>query len=179
MKNILKMKNSTLIFRSLAVIIFIAGSAHLISYASQNTNYNYQEPIRFDKIDKTNNEVEIQSTNKKINPEINYIVGKWKVTYNTDDFKGAIVYDIKKQGNIFNAYTYQYQDKNGNSLKAENSKTLTIKKFDGYKGKGIYEIEYEKQKYQVECEIDMVDENTFKLSYDYYGYSDVETWKRQ
>jgi len=30
----------------------------------------------------------------------------------------------------------------------------------------------------VPCQIDMVDENTFKLSYDYYGYSDVETWKR-
>ena len=90
-----------------------------------------------------------------------------------------MVYTIKKEDKTFNAYTTSYEDASGNAIKAENAKILTITSFDGYKGKGIYEVEYEEQKYQVECKIDMIDEDSFKLSYDYYGYSDVETWKRQ
>lgn len=178
------MKNSTLLFRSILVIAVIAGSAHLATYASQenNTVEVYDENSSEEIISEnsiSNEEKPSENTSKNYNENTDYIIGKWKVTYNDKNFKGAIVYNIKKVGKTFNAYTYQYQDEAGNSQKAENAKILTIKNFDGYKGKGVYEIEYEKQKYQVECDINMVDENTFKLSYDYYGYSDVETWKRQ
>ena len=174
------MKNSTLVFRSLAIIIFIAGIAHLVTYASQNDALNNNNEKSRDP-----NQLQIPSEdlnqNEKTsrNPEIDYIVGKWKVFYKDEGFKGAVVYDIIKEGPFFNAYTHQYQDEKGNAEKAEGSKTLIIKGFDGYKGKGIYTVEYEQQHYQVDCQIDMVDENTFKLSYDYYGYSDMETWKRQ
>ncbi|WP_298511625.1 hypothetical protein [uncultured Kordia sp.] len=160
------MKNSTLLFRSLLVIILLAGGAHLVTYAAQNK----------DSI--TTNEVIPDTENTAPNYETDYIVGKWIVNYNSDDYKGAIVYDIKKEGNKFNAYTYEYQDEKGYGEKAEKTKTLTINSFDGYKGKGTYKIEYEGETYDVQCNIDMVDENSFKLSYDYYGYGDVETWKR-
>ncbi|PIA77386.1 hypothetical protein BFR04_08015 [Gaetbulibacter sp. 4G1] len=172
------MKDSTLLFRSLATIIFIGGIAHLTSYASQkdDINHNYEESIDSNQENVFPEDEKPKSNN---NLETDYIVGKWKVNYNTEDFNGAVFYNIKKEGKIFNAYTYQYQDKNGNSEKAEGLKTLIIKSFDGYQGKGVYTIEYEQQQYQVDCQIDMVDENTFKLSYDYYGYSDIETWKRQ
>ncbi|WP_299114098.1 hypothetical protein [uncultured Winogradskyella sp.] len=172
------MKNSTLLFRSLATIIFIAGTAHLAGYTFQKNDidYNYQESTDSNKENLLTKDEKSKSKN---NPETDYIVGKWKVNYNTEDFNGAVFYTIKKEGGNFNAYSYQYQDKNGNSEKAEGLKTLIIKSFDGYQGKGVYTIEYEQQQYQVDCQIDMVDENTFKLSYDYYGYSDVETWKRK
>ena len=162
------MKNSTLIFRSIAVIIFIAGGAHLVSYASQTTNFNYQDSI--------NKTYELDNNESS---DVNFIVGKWKVNYNSKEFKGAIVYNLLKEGKKFNAYIYKYLDENGYEQKAEKQKVLTISSFDGYKGKGIYKIEYEGKTYDVKCTIDMVDENTFKLSYDYYGYSDIETWKKQ
>ncbi|GGI57746.1 hypothetical protein [Winogradskyella haliclonae] len=172
------MKDSTLLFRSLAAIIFITGIAHLASYASQkdDINYSYDESI-----DSNQKKIfpEEEKTKSNNNPDTDYIVGKWKVNYNVEDFNGAIFYNIKKEGEYFNAYTYEYQDKNGNSEKAIGLKTLVIKSFDGYQGKGVYSIEYEHQQYQVDCQIDMVDKNAFKLSYDYYGYSDVETWQRQ
>jgi len=171
------MKNSTLVFRSLAVIIFITGIAHLTSYASQKEDLNdsyYESPD----LDKEYNLKEDENSTTNTSLEIDYIIGKWKVTYNSEDFNGAVVYDINKEGKDFCAYTYQYQDEKGNSEKAEGTKTLIIKNFDGYKGKGVYTIEYKQQQYQVDCQIIMVDENTFKLSYDYYGYNDVETWKR-
>ncbi|GAA4278055.1 hypothetical protein [Aquimarina mytili] len=174
------MKKTTLVFRSLAVIIFIAGIAHLTSFASQkdDLNYSYEDSID---LNQKQNLYQDENPKKitKSNPETDYIVGKWKVSYNSDNFKGAVVYSIKKEGKVFNAYTHQYQDEKGNQKKAEGAKTLIIKSFDGYKGKGRYTVEYEDQQYQVNCQIDMVDENTFKLSYDHYGYGDVETWKRQ
>ncbi|EZH75714.1 hypothetical protein ATO12_02675 [Aquimarina atlantica] len=185
------MKNSTLLFRSISVVILLAGSAHLASYASQSSNHTSGTDLEKNTISQfpeekkqaienedRNNETSNASTNY-YNEETDYIIGNWRVTYNSKEFRGAIVYTIKKEGNVFNAYTYQYEDESGNSERAKSTKTLVIKSFDGYKGKGIYTIEYKKQIYDIECAIDMVDENTFKLSYDYYGYSDVETWKRQ
>ncbi|WP_271766205.1 hypothetical protein [Aquimarina algiphila] len=170
------MKNSTLLFRSLATIIFISGIAHLVSYASHKDDITYNESVN---IIEEYNLKEDKNSKANNNPKTDYIVGKWKVNYNSEDFIGAVLYNIKKEGENFNAYVYQYQDKNDNSEKAEGSKALIIKNFDGYQGKGVYTIEYEQQQYQVDCQIDMIDENNFKLSYNYYGYSDVETWKRQ
>lgn len=151
------MKNSTLIFRSLAVIVFLTGIAHMASYASPKKEV--MQPIEI--IDSISLE------------------GKWKVNYATEDFKGAIIYSIKKEDQSLHAYTYQYQDESGATEKAEGTKTLTIQNFDGSQGNGIYTIEYEKKSYEVDCKITMTDSNTFELSYDYYGYSDVEIWKRQ
>ncbi|MBW1294802.1 hypothetical protein [Aquimarina litoralis] len=185
------MKYSTLVFRSLAVIIFITGIAHLTSYASQKDNsiYNHesltdadQEQVISEKSDhkeQTLFEGSLPEKNTNNISKIDDIVGKWKVTYNNEDFKGSIIYHLKKEGTVFNAYTYEYQDENGYAEKADGIKTLIIKKFNGVKGKGSYTVEYEGQQYQVDCQIDMIDKNTFKLSYDYYGYGDVEIWKRK
>jgi len=174
------MKNLTLLFRSLAIIIFIAGTAHLVSYASpkDKLKYNGKESTNSDRDQKLSKDENLEK-NTNYYPEIDYIKGNWKVTYNSEGFKGTIMYTIKKEGEVFNAYTYQYQDEKGYIEETKSTKNLIIKNFDGYKGKGIYTIEYEQKEYQVDCQIDMVDENTFKLSYDYYGYSDIETWKRQ
>ncbi len=175
------MKNSTLFFRTLFFIILIAGTAHLVTYASQqkvNTNESLETEVSFeDTVEQTKQESKTEENNRDL--ETDYIIGKWKVIYDDKDFKGGIVYEIKKEGNVFNASTLEYQDEKGNSQKAKKIKTLVIKKFDGYKGKGIYIITYKGKKYDVECDIDMVDENTFKLSYESYGYSDIETWERQ
>ncbi len=165
------MKNSTLLFRSLAIVILIAGCAHLVTYASKNSGYNY-------KTEETTTEDIISENEKTYDQNTDFITGKWKVTYNSKAFKGSIVYEIKKEGSKFNAYTSQYLDEKGNTQKAEGDKALIIKSFDGYRGDGTYRIEHEGEIYNVECTINMLDENTFELKYDYYGYSDIETWKR-
>lgn len=178
------MKNSTLLFRSIAVILLLAGSAHLVSYAAQGTSYGTERMPSEEKVEERSTSelpVKVNEAQKELenyNEETDYIIGNWKVTYDSEDYKGTIVYTIKKEGKLFNAYTYQYEDENGNSEKAKPLKILIIKSFDGYKGKGVYTIKYEGKTYDVPCDIGMVDENTFKLSYDYYGYGDIETWKR-
>lgn len=158
------MKNSTLLFRSLIIIALLAGIPHLFAYATEQPTPNVAAAT----VDTTTTE-----------PTKNdFILGNWKVDYQTPELTGAIIYTIKKEGEQFTAYTHQYADENGYTEQAERTKTLVITQFDGYKGKGTYLVAYEGKKYEMECQIDMVDENTFKLSYDYYGYADVETWKR-
>lgn len=190
------MSNTTLFLRSLAVIILLSGFAHIFAYTSQGSQPEVvvetslptdtsnslldtiAEPSASTEVAKTDTPPKQLPKPTNYNAETDYITGKWKVTYDSEAFKGAIIYNLKKEGKTFNAYTFQYEDENGYSQKAEGFNILTIKKFDGYQGTGIYKLEYEGEKYDVACQIDMVDENTFKLSYDYYGYSDVETWKR-
>lgn len=180
------MKNSTLIFRSLIVIVLITGAAQYFTEISkvpteQTTKSNTEVSTTKKNTSKTNTpQKSITKKTDSYNENIDYIIGKWGVAYNNDNFKGEVVYRLKKEGKIFNAYTYEYKDKAGNTEEAKNkSKILSITSFDGYNGKGIYEMEFEKQTYQVECAINMVDVNTFKVSYDYHGYNGVETWKRQ
>ncbi len=180
------MSNSILLFRSIVVVILLAGFAHLFAYSTQEkqtitTPKNWDSdttsiPIS-EKINSTTNSEQLNKS-ATYNSSTDYIIGKWKVLYNSDEFKGTIVYKLEKEEGKYNAYTFQYEDENGYTEKAEETKTLIISEFDGYKGEGIYMLTYEGKQYDVSCQIDMVDENTFKLSYDYYGYSDTETWKR-
>ncbi|WP_431127618.1 hypothetical protein [Flagellimonas flava] len=177
------MKNSTLVFRSLGILIFLAGLAHLFSFgvdASDDTPTSPTETsAALEQQPKAEIPMEKPVTKTAYNPETDHLIGQWKVAYNTEDFKGAIIYNIKKEGKVFNAYNHQYEDENGYSQKAEGTKTLTITKFNGSKGKGIYSIAYKGEQYEVDCKIALVDKNSFTLSYDYYGYGDVETWKKQ
>lgn len=189
------MKNSTLIFRSFIVVFVIVGTAHFFSTKTEAVSDEvetkkmdepdvYKDTVKQkeesrlvdDKVTYMNEEVK---SAKKIeaNMETDYIIGNWKVELDTDEFKGAIVYDLKKEKDVFKAYTLKYIQA-GESELADKVMTLSIESFDGYKGVGVYHIEFEDEKYEVPCQIDMVDENTFKLSYDYYGCSDTETWKR-
>lgn len=177
------MKDSTLFFRSLAIIILIAGIAHLVrlgsTYTAADSNAAEDESLNEAMDSLAEKRTDENFLTSPIDDETDYIVGKWIVQYKSEEFNGAVLYDLKKEGALFNAYTEEYRDENGNSQKAEGDKVLTINEFDGYKGNGIYSISYEGKKYEVSCTIDMIDENTFKLSYDYYGYGDVETWKRR
>ena len=161
------MKNSTLIVRSVFVILLLAGTAQYFSYRNNQQN----EAVTTSKVPE-----KLSDTNKI--KKTKTLVGKWKVNYNSETFKGAIVYNIKKEGNTFNAYAYEYIDMEGYREKAKNEKTLIIKSIGNKSGKGVYNIKYENNVYDVPCTIKIIDNDSFILSYDYFGYSDSETWKR-
>ncbi len=176
------MKNSTLLYRTLFLIILIAGSAHLVTYASHNntekSDASTKKPATT--VENTISTEEKSNTIKEevLEVETNVIEGKWKVSYDSSELNGSIIYAIKKEANVFNAYTHTYEDENGYTQKAEGTKTLAITSFDGKKGVGNYSVQFEGESYTIACKIELLDDNTFTLSYDYYGYSDVETWKK-
>lgn len=170
------MKSSVLLFRSLAIIIFIAGGAHLFNYLSPNQTSSIETNSN---LLKSKNNIEEKSVLQNKAPlSVKDITGKWKVVYNSEEFKGSIIYNLINENNLINAYTWEYQDENGNREKAANEIALIIQKFDGSNGKGSYNIMYEGKKYDVDCEIKIINKTTFELSYDYYGYGDTETWKK-
>ncbi len=151
------MKNSTLLIRSLLIIAILAGSAHVFSSPSITGNKSSGVSAE----------------------QAPYLLGKWEVNYSSKEFTGTVVYDIKQEQKELVAYTYQYKDTNGYTEKAEGAKVLTIHSFDGKEGKGTYTTEYEGKTLDIACKIEKVDAKTLKLSYDYYGYSESETWKKQ
>lgn len=180
------MKLANSIFKVLGYVIILGGLATLIVYAlypSQNEWEYYTqeasveeqyvtEDITEEKIKKTSS-TEIVVKNKKAVS----LVGKWKVEYKS--LNGSLVYDIKKRGKIYNAFTYEVQDENGYGEKVPLVKTLIITYFNGKKGKGTYKVEFEGKRYDIPCKINLKDNNAFLLSYNYYGYKDTEVWKRE
>lgn len=160
------MKSSTLLIRVVVVVILITGGSHFFSHASSRTS-----------ITKTNHLLEIDTDTTSIT--LQDLKGKWKTTYNTKEFKGAILYEFKLENEKINGYSIEYQDENGYGEKSNNALTLTIHKINNFKGKGIYFITYQGEKHKVKCTIEMINLKKFKLSYDYYGYSDSEIWIKQ
>lgn len=160
------MKKSTY-FLILFVLIILVGGFQLTSYASQTekpTIIKFDEPARSNYLDESQQK--------------NFLEGNWKVKYNSEEMKGAISYVIKKEGDVFNAFTTEYFDEDGQSMKADGEKTLIVKSFNGKSGVGTYKFEYEGKQYDVLCKIHKIDDNSFKLSYEFYGYSGSEIWKR-
>lgn len=165
------MKNSTLLFRSLIVIFILAGTAHWATYAAKQLAVN-----------PTSNAISDHSQPTKItNDQAYYLLGKWTALYDSKEFKGSIVYDIKNEGGLLNGYIHSLLDENGYSFEDDSvgKKILIVQSFDGEAGKGIYKVDYAGKQYDIECTIQMLDEKTFELTYDYYGYGDTETWKKQ
>ena len=177
------MKSSTLLFRSLAIIIFIAGGAQLAgyltydAYSANETETNLLDLEQIETTPKENKSTQ-NTSEEELLLSTTELQGKWGVTYNSEEFTGTMVYDLKKEGKVINAYLVEYRDEEGYAEAAKPEKTLVIKKFDGKKGRGIYNVSYEGETYEVDCKITIVDDNTFQLSYDYYGYGDTEIWKK-
>lgn len=175
----IKMKNSTLFFRSLCIILLLAGSAHLFAFIANNKNQptvknNKKIPLAPTK------DTSITHIEKEIPPNEDPLIGFWKVFYDseTPSDRISIIYQIKKEGIAYNAYSIRYEDESGFSQKAEGAKVLTIENLSSKEGKGIYTFTYEKKTHKVNCDIKIIDKSTFQLSYIYFGYGDVETWKK-
>lgn len=180
------MKIANSIFKVLGYVIILGGLGTLIVFALYPSQdeweyYTQEAPIEEQYVteDTTEEKTKKVSLKEKVVRSKNTVslIGKWKVVYKS--LNGSVVYHIKKEGKIYNAFTYEVQDENGYGEKVPLVKTLVIKSFDGKKGKGIYKVEFEGKKYDVPCKINLKDDNTFQLSYNYYGYKDTEVWKRK
>ncbi|CAL2104552.1 conserved protein of unknown function [Tenacibaculum sp. 190130A14a] len=181
------MKIANSIFKVLGYIIILGGLATLVVYAlypspDEWEYYTQEGSIETQYVTKDVTEEKtkkiITTTKKNVkNNNVVSLVGKWKVVYK--NLNGSVIYNIKKEGKTYNAFTYEVQDENGYGEKVPSVKTLIVKYFNGKKGKGIYKVEFEGKKYDIPCKINLKDNSTFLLSYDYYGYKDTEVWKRE
>jgi hypothetical protein len=179
------MSNSKLIIRSLIIIALLTATAHYFS-----GNYGSTKPDLPNKTEPTSTETDSlndtlviahQRTDKKdINTSFvgKEIIGKWKVKWNDEYFNGAALYRIYKNENKVIGKSIRLYDENDQSI-ADDTKIFSLKSFKGSKGKGIYSIKFEGEKYDVPVDLHLINPKTLKVSYDYYGYRGNETWKKQ
>ncbi|PCE66037.1 hypothetical protein [Sediminicola luteus] len=102
--------------------------------------------------------------------------GHWKTTYDYQGDKVEVTYQIKTEAKKTQARTVKMSMQG----QSEKDDTLVMSNITMSNGKGStkYHIEYEGEKYDVDAKLKLVDKNTLEVSYDFYGYSDTETWKR-
>lgn len=169
------MKNSTLLLRSLLIIAFLTGIAQLATLYSK-TSHQTALPVE-NKIDSDHLSKSIKKESEKDMPL--YLTGKWQVEYNDDSYKGAIVYNINKTKENLSATLFAYYPEGENMTYGNGEMVLEVKEFENYKGKGVYHLNYMGESYDTACEIDMIDANSFVLSYYFQNHPIQETWIRK
>lgn len=105
------------------------------------------------------------------------LLGKWKVIYNDESFKGEVVYEVKLEGERVKGYAISYKDESGKTTEMEEL-VLQLKSYKKGKGKGTYSADYEGTRYDMNCTLKLVSPRELTVSYSYYGYSGTEQWIR-
>ena len=162
------MHNLKLFIISLGVIATLAGIPHLVA------NQTKPEPKE---VSPATPQESSQKPNQVAKEDNNVLLGKWKVTYDSGEVKGATINKISERDGKMTGVTVAYMDEYGNAEKANDTiLEITVEKPKVLKG--IYKLEYEGESYKVPCKIQLVSETQLRLSYDYYGYADTETWNK-
>ncbi|MEM7374404.1 MAG: hypothetical protein AAF587_37770 [Bacteroidota bacterium] len=105
------------------------------------------------------------------------LLGDWKASYDSEEFRGEVIYQFREKEGSLKAYSIKLTDENGNSMK-DNSLVLVLTSFEEKQGTARYGLEYEGERYEVESEIELIDDSKLQISYDYFGYSDTEYWHK-
>ncbi len=103
--------------------------------------------------------------------------GRWRVNYDEPWFTGSLVYDLREEDDGIKGYLVEIVDENGRSMSA-NSLIFELRRWDGAKGEGIYSMEYEGDRYEAECDIELQSTGRLRVLYSYYGHDGDETWTR-
>ncbi len=147
------MKNSVLLFRSILIIALLTGIAHLFSSKS---TFNPDSNTGFDFLDR-----------------------EWKNEYYSESTQANLVYRFYREHNVYKAYLIRIENQKGTTYINSTKESITIHNFDGKKGSGIYNFEYQGENHISPCEIIIQNKDSFKLCYEYYGQSECEIWKKQ
>ena len=105
------------------------------------------------------------------------LLGKWKVIYDDESFKGEVIYEVKLEGEKVKGYAISYQDESGQTNAMEEL-VLQLKSYKKGKGKGTYSVDYEGTRYDMNCTLKLVSPRELTVSYTYYGYNGTEQWIR-
>lgn len=91
--------------------------------------------------------------------------------------EGSVIYELKIENEELIGYSIALFDVNGASI-PDQTKVFKLKSFKNNLGKGLYFMEYEGENYEVPCQLKLED-GILYVSYDYYGYKNIERWELQ
>ena len=103
--------------------------------------------------------------------------GRWRVRYDEPWFTGSVVYDLREEDDGIRGYLVEIVDAEGR-LFSDNSLILELRTWDGTRGQGLYSMEYEGERYEAECDIELQPAGRLRVRYRYYGYLGDELWMR-
>lgn len=150
------------------IVFALVGAAHLAGPRE-----------RADAFDRTAAQTRFQSGGTESGPGVaeHVLEGRWRVEYDEPWFTGSLVYDLRKEDDAIEGYLVEMVDNNGQSVPA-NSLIFELRRWDGTKGEGIYSMDYEGDRYEAECDIELQSAGGLRVRYSYYGYDGDETWTR-
>ena len=173
------MKHTKLALISMLIIMVLAGVPHLFAnYLEPNDepqtvlteeNESAEEATL---TEETSDAIEIQPTSTN-----SPLIGTWKASYESEEFTGEVLYQFRQEGSTIKAYSVKLTDENGDSME-DNTMAISVSSFENQNGKGTYYMEYEGEKYEIACELKLSSSGKLIISYDYYGYTDTETWQK-
>ncbi|MDC8005321.1 hypothetical protein POV27_14760 [Aureisphaera galaxeae] len=169
------MSNTKLFFISIGIIALLAGVPHItanLSYA--NTTEIVETPK--EKIISEVTEAEPFEEEETINESP--FLGKWRASFNYDGTMGYMIVRITSKKGKMVGHIIAYEDDLGNSEGAKDL-VLQFKKEKKSGWSAIYTTEYENETYQIPCTVKLLSPSQLQLSYDYYGFSDIETWTKE
>ena len=106
----------------------------------------------------------------------NKLLGKWDIEYVGE--KEKAVYEFRMENGKVKGYSILIIDEKGTEYK-DNSLVLENIEFDGDEGEADYSMDYEGEKYEMECEIDMASDKHIVVKYSYWGYKGKEVWRKK
>lgn len=104
------------------------------------------------------------------------LLGKWQTTYDYDDYKIDVIYEIKKEDTNVSAYMFQISI-NGQSQN-DNTEVMSNINMINENGTANYKIEYENNKYEVVAALKLATTDKLIVSYSISGFPNEEIWER-
>ena len=106
------------------------------------------------------------------------LIGKWSAKYEENGEKMYMTQEFREENGKIICYTTYIKDSEDVG-EAYESVVLQNIEFKKNRGKGDYKYTYEGENYEVRAKLELEGNDTLKISYSAWGYSDTETWKRQ
>ena len=154
-----------------AVIVFVlVGAAQMASSDADATLFDEAaEQTR----------LQFEGAGRGVLPIDHELAGEWTLEYEDSDISLTLVYDLREEQGQLNGYLVEMVDESGHSAQAN---TLIFElvswNTDELTGEGVYHVEYEGDRYAVECVVELQDSGELRVRYNYYGYNGDEIWKR-
>ena len=139
------------------------------------------------KIDQLENSLDYQGTSVRQQKEKKYtgqtdlsankLLGRWELHHEDEDFRGTLLYHLKKRGDTIKGYNTKITDEAGHTIYT-NVLVFTLKSFKNNQGHGLYHIEHQGKPYTLQCHLRWINEAKLKVQYDYYGQKINEIWNK-
>lgn len=150
------------------IVLGLAGAAQLASSSSDAETFDQaaaQTRLAFD------------AAGRGVSAGDHVLKGRWRVTYNEPWFTGSVVYDLREGDDGIKGYLVEIVDADGRTW-SDDALILELRTWDGTRGAGLYSMEYEGERYETECDIELQSAGRLRVRYRYYGYPGDELWTR-